>query len=195
MFNIRKYRLKATPNLGYKVKKWTGTDNDASTETTNQVTLTGAKTVIGRVRGSSDFHFDDPGRRRPGDSPAGHRAAEFRGNGHADGGPGMRVSASAPGPGRTMTSSAFGKTTATVLVDKDKTVTVQFVSSTISHLDVRVIGGHGTVTPRRGDYPVGTPVNLEAYPDAGYRLKQWTGTDDDASQRTPTRSHWTSVEK
>ena len=37
--------LTATPAIGYRVKKWTGTDNDTSTATTNRVTMTSAKTV------------------------------------------------------------------------------------------------------------------------------------------------------
>ncbi|NLH17759.1 MAG: hypothetical protein GX455_14370, partial [Phycisphaerae bacterium] len=75
----------------------------------------------------------------------------------------------------------FGQTNATVLVDQNKTVTVAFVSATISRLNVTVVGGHGSVVPRRGDYPVGTIVNLEARPDQYYRVRQWTGTDDDSS--------------
>lgn len=37
--------LTATPNAGYRVRFWTGTDNDLSTANTNQVTMTGQKNV------------------------------------------------------------------------------------------------------------------------------------------------------
>ncbi len=37
--------LTATPDYGYEVQTWTGTDNDASTAPTNTVTMTGDKTV------------------------------------------------------------------------------------------------------------------------------------------------------
>jgi mono/diheme cytochrome c family protein len=38
-------QLTATPNAGYQVQAWVGTDNDASAANTNTVTMTGAKTV------------------------------------------------------------------------------------------------------------------------------------------------------
>jgi mono/diheme cytochrome c family protein len=37
--------LTATPAAGYQVQKWTGSDNDASTATTNTVTMNAARTV------------------------------------------------------------------------------------------------------------------------------------------------------
>ena len=37
--------LTATPDIGYKVKSWSGTDNDSSTATANTVTMTSYKTV------------------------------------------------------------------------------------------------------------------------------------------------------
>jgi predicted outer membrane repeat protein len=48
-------------------------------------------------------------------------------------------------------------------------------------LIVNVIGRYGTVTPRRGDYKAGTIVTLRALPERGYKVLQWTGTDDDSS--------------
>jgi hypothetical protein len=38
--------LTANPDLGYAVKAWTGTDNDASTSNTNTVTMTSNKTIM-----------------------------------------------------------------------------------------------------------------------------------------------------
>lgn len=74
-----------------------------------------------------------------------------------------------------------GQTSVTVVMDESKTVTVEFVSGSTAHLDVRVVGGHGSVTPKRTDVPVGTVVDLLALPDAGYRVKEWIGTEDDSS--------------
>ncbi|MCP4641208.1 MAG: hypothetical protein GY851_12275, partial [bacterium] len=44
---------------------------------------------------------------------------------------------------------------------------------------VSVIGGHGTVTPMSGYYHEFAEVALTATPDAGYRVREWIGTDDD----------------
>jgi hypothetical protein len=53
-------------------------------------------------------------------------------------------------------------------------------------LNVSVIGSHGSVKPTYTEYnPLyGNTdpyrVQIEAYPDSGYQVKQWTGTDDDS---------------
>ncbi len=181
--NYRQYSdvsITVTPNLGYKVKKWTGTNDDTSTESTNVVTVTNAKTVSVEFRTHPTYTLTTQiavgqgtllpvtGLYNSGDTVTLTATA-------ADG---FRVGA---WTGTDNDEQFFGQTTATVLVDKNKTVTVAFVSATISRLNVSVVGGHGSVVPRRGDYPVGTVVNLEARPDQYYRVRQWTGTDDDAS--------------
>ena len=48
-------------------------------------------------------------------------------------------------------------------------------------LMVTVVSGHGTAEPNSGSYLAGTVVTLTATPEAGYWLRQWTGTDDDTS--------------
>jgi hypothetical protein len=50
-------------------------------------------------------------------------------------------------------------------------------------LTVEVVGGHGAVDPTSGEFFAGTVVPLEADPEAGWRVGQWTGTGDDASKR------------
>ena len=169
------------PDLGFKLKKWTGTDNDASLANTNLVTVTAAKTATAEFQTTPTFTLttqiaSGEGTLLP--VTGLHNSGDVV-NLKATPAAGFRVSA---WTGTDDDEQFFGATDATVLVDKDKTVTVAFVSATISRLDVRVIGGHGTVTPRRGDFPVGTIVNLTAQPDAGYRLKQWIGTDNDLSK-------------
>jgi len=52
------------------------------------------------------------------------------------------------------------------------------------HVDTGVIGGHGSIAPADGNYPIGTILELTATPDMGYRVKKWTGTDDDSSFST-----------
>ncbi|MBN1436379.1 MAG: right-handed parallel beta-helix repeat-containing protein [Sedimentisphaerales bacterium] len=51
-------------------------------------------------------------------------------------------------------------------------------------LTASVVGGHGTIYPTSGSYGQDTPVDLTATPDTGYRVYQWTGTDDDTSRST-----------
>jgi hypothetical protein len=69
-----------------------------------------------------------------------------------------------------------------VLMDRPRTVTVTFVSNSCT-LTAEVIGGHGTisVSPPGPTYPRNTQVTLMAVPDEGYRIKAWTGTDNDGS--------------
>ena len=48
-------------------------------------------------------------------------------------------------------------------------------------LTVGVSGSYGTVSPTSGTYPSGTVVQLTAFPDTGYRVAAWSGTNDDSS--------------
>jgi hypothetical protein len=67
-------------------------------------------------------------------------------------------------------------------MDGPKAVTVAFVSNTCT-LTAEVVGGHGTlsVSPAGPTYSRNTMVTLTAVPDEGYRIKGWTGTDNDGS--------------
>ena len=83
---------------------------------------------------------------------------------------------------------ALGRDYAYVTMLSDKTVTVEFVRDNFVRLDVQVVGSNGSVVPKRktfdrADYPDDWPVEqeLEAIPDEGYRVRRWTGTDDDTS--------------
>lgn len=71
----------------------------------------------------------------------------------------------------------------TVMMDRNKTVTVTFVKN-VCNLTTSVIGSGGTVMPASGTYPRGTVVTLIATPYAGWRLKAWSGTDNDSSIAT-----------
>jgi len=48
-------------------------------------------------------------------------------------------------------------------------------------LTTEVVGGHGTVSPATGEYYAGTAVPIMAEPESGWRIAQWAGTTDDAS--------------
>ncbi|MHC4735401.1 MAG: InlB B-repeat-containing protein, partial [Planctomycetota bacterium] len=71
----------------------------------------------------------------------------------------------------------------TVTMNGDKYVTVEFEVAPVYQLTTMVIGDHGTleVQPTGGFYTNRTVVTLIATPDPTYRVKAWTGTDDDLS--------------
>jgi acetolactate synthase regulatory subunit len=49
-------------------------------------------------------------------------------------------------------------------------------------LSATVTGGHGTISPTSGTYDEGTVVTLTAIPETGYRVEEWSGTDNDGSK-------------
>ncbi|MHC4499377.1 MAG: right-handed parallel beta-helix repeat-containing protein, partial [Planctomycetota bacterium] len=48
-------------------------------------------------------------------------------------------------------------------------------------LNSTVIGGHGFVAPVSRTYPEGAVVTVAAVPERGYKVRRWTGTDNDSS--------------
>ena len=66
-------------------------------------------------------------------------------------------------------------------MDADKTVTVEFelIPAVQYQLSASVIGGNGSVSPTGGSYAAGAVVTLTAAADSGYRVKSWSGTDND----------------
>jgi len=97
--------LVATPDYGFRVKKWTGTNDDSSTANINAVSML-----------------------------------------------------------------------------SDKIVTVEF-EKYLLRLDTSVVGGvGGTIEPPSGNYYTkGSVVTLTAIPNSGWRIKKWTGTNNDSS--------------
>ena len=75
-------------------------------------------------------------------------------------------------------------TTNTIHMDTNKNVVVGFVKN-YCILNVNVVAHGGfEVSPEpdaNGVYPRDTVVTITAVPDAGYRVKKWTGTADDTS--------------
>ena len=68
-----------------------------------------------------------------------------------------------------------------VTMDSNKSVRVQF-ETILVELRTRVVGGNGTVTPRRGSYPRGTVVNLTATPvNPAHRVKWRKDVDNEFS--------------
>jgi len=72
--------------------------------------------------------------------------------------------------------------TNTVIMNRDKLVTVEFEPDTY-YLTTTVVGGvGGTIEPPSGNYPASITITLIATPlDAYWRVKAWHGTDNDAS--------------
>lgn len=69
----------------------------------------------------------------------------------------------------------------TITLYSNKTVQVQFEKIPLS-LSTQVVSGLGTLNPQGGTQFYGTVVTLNATPKLGYRVKKWTGTDDDTSR-------------
>jgi hypothetical protein len=97
--------LYATPEVGNKVKSWSGTDDDSSTSTINTVTMSESKIV---------------------------------------------------------------------------TVTFEQKSPVFYSITSSVVGTHGQLWPLDLTYLEGSVVVVSCEPDPGYRVKKWTGTDDDS---------------
>jgi len=66
----------------------------------------------------------------------------------------------------------------TVYMDKDKTVTANFVEEGVTYYTLTMaVTGSGTTTPAVGDhlYPADEVVDITATPDAGWEFVDWTG--------------------
>ncbi|MBM4025443.1 MAG: DUF11 domain-containing protein [Planctomycetes bacterium] len=167
----------ALPATGYRVKSWTGTDNDSSKANSSTVTMTSPKTVT--------VEFEP--------IPCTLEASVVGGNGSvsptnqtynygqvaslvAQPDAGYRVKA------WTGTDSDGSKDNGnSVTMTSDKIVTVEFERAPCT-LGASVVGGHGSVSPTSQTYDYGQVASLLATPDTGYRVKAWTGTDNDGSK-------------
>ena len=169
--------LTAAPDSGYRVKAWTGTDNDALKTNTNTVTVNGDRTVA--------VAFEAIPRYTLGSSVVGGHGTLSPSSGtHSDG---TVVSlTAAPDSGYRVKAwtgtdnDALKTNTNAVTMSRNRTVTVEFEAIPRHTLNTSVAGGHGTLSPATGMHYVGTVVTLTAVPDSGYQIKAWTGTDNDA---------------
>ncbi|MCK5175653.1 MAG: hypothetical protein KAR47_19820, partial [Planctomycetes bacterium] len=177
-------RLTAVPDYAHKVTQWTGTDNDSSVSNDNVVLMTSDRAVTvefdarqsyqlttmavggnGTITPPSGMYFDGELVPLIAEPASGFRVKEWTG-----------------------TDDDFSiDPNNYVVMNSDKTVTVEFIDMSKSvYLTARVVGGHGTIVPWRGVYELteGVPpttVLLQATPDYGFKLKQWTGTSNDSS--------------
>jgi hypothetical protein len=179
--------LTAIPDAGYQVASWSGTDNDASTATTNTVTMNSDKTVTVQFESIPVVQYT--------------LTVVQSGNGSIDpavgdhlynDGSAVSLTAS-PATGWRVASwsgtdnDASTATTNTVTMNSDKTVTVQFESIPVVQYTLTVVqSGNGSIDPAVGDhlYNDGSAVSLTASPATGWRVASWSGTDNDASTAT-----------
>jgi hypothetical protein len=183
-----KVALKATPDMGYQILRWTGTDDDSSVDPNNFVTMDANKTVSVEFTAAYvrlDVTVIGNGTITPprgGTYPLGtvvdltatpdlhHEVKEWTGTDND----------SSTNPNNTVTMT------------EDKSVTVRFGPIAIYGLTTSVVGGSGTVAPTSPaplDYdPItgiytyydGTTVTITASPDSGWRVLNWYGTNDDS---------------
>lgn len=168
--------LQATPATGYRVKSWSGTDDDSSKAAANTVTMTSDKTVT--------VQFEP--------IPCALTASVIGGHGTVsptsktyDYGQVASLQAT-PATGYRVKSwsgtddDASKAAVNSVTMTSDRTVTVRFELIPCT-LTASVAAGQGTISPTSQIYNYGQTASLQATPDAGWRVKAWSGTDNDAS--------------
>jgi hypothetical protein len=165
------------------VKAWTGTDNDVSKANTNTVTVTGPRSV------TVEFELIPPMQYQLDTSVIGGHGTIVPPSGPQDANKVVDLTATPDAGYRvkhwTGTDNDASKAnTNTVTMIGPKSVTVEFEAIPITQyqLSTKVVGGRGTIAPPSGLHDANSVVGLTATPEAGYRVKQWTGTDDNASK-------------
>jgi len=176
--------LTASPGTGYRLASWSGTDNDASTSLTNQVTMSSNKTVTVTFEvippPEYDLTVNITGQGSVSLDPSGGTYVE-----------GTVVTLFAyPGEGYHFVSwsgtnnDSSPALTNTVTMNGDRTVTATFEPIPPEQYTLSItIHGSGSVSlvPSGGTYEDGTVVSLTAVPDTGSQFSSWSGTDNDAS--------------
>ncbi len=210
--------LTAAPASGWTVGSWTGTDNDASTSTTNQVTMPAAahaaSVAYTEIQPACNWLVRT--HTGAGSNPV---ASPIRSTGCAVG---LYVAdevitlTAAPDSGWTVGSwlgtnddTSTSTTNTVVMPDWPQTVTVNYVeippvcyALTLTHTGT---GSDPAASPTNstgcsaGQYVAGAVISLTAAPGSGWKVGSWTGTDDDASTSTtnqvtmPAAAHAASV--
>ena len=181
-------RLHANPEPNYYLAKWTGTNDDNSTDVNNLVTMDANRTVVAKFSSTimcslTTFTLDSNG------SIDLYNAQPFVKHSIVDINaypvPGYVVKRWLKGntetfninDANTYTQSNDSNIPYRVTLLRNTTVAVEFEPNSIKHLlTPSVINSHGTIDPpRRIYYPEGMIVPLTATPDSGYRVKTWGG--------------------
>ncbi|MBT9132744.1 MAG: hypothetical protein DDT33_01273 [Firmicutes bacterium] len=177
----------AIPNPGWRVDRWEGTDNDASTATSNTVTMTSDKTVrVYFERVSHTLTVQTPSPSEGGSiNPAPNTYTKNHGE--------IVTLTAYPNSGWRVQrwsgtdNDASTATTNTVTMNEDRTVKVYFerVSYTLTVQRPSPSDG-GSINPAPNTYTRnhGEVVTVTAIPNPGWRVDRWEGTDNDASTAT-----------
>jgi len=177
--------LRATPDSGYRIKKWTGTVNDNTVSVTNSVVVSADTTVTVEFEPMAILQYQLTTLVAAGQGSLIPLSRLYN--------EGTTVSLTAvPATGYRLkkwsgtNNDALLSSTNTVTMNSNRTVSVEFEPLPMVQylLSTSVVGGHGTLTPGSGNFLPGTLVTLTATPDAGYRVKKWTGTNNDSSLET-----------
>jgi len=175
--------LSATPNNGYRVASWTGTNNDGSTSTTNSVTMNSNKTVTVSFEEIPPTQYQLTASVSGGNGTVSPRSGTYNEGTvvtlSATPNTGYRVASWSGTDNDSVTSDGN-----TVTMNTNKTVTVIFEKTPSTQqyqLNASVSGGNGSVSPTSGTYDEGTVVALMATPNTGYQVASWGGTDNDNS--------------
>ena len=174
--------LTATPNAGYRVASWSGTNDNGSTSNTNTVTMNSDKTV------TVAFEEIPPPQYTLNSLVSGGNGSVFPASGTYDEGTVVTLTAT-PNTGYRVASwsgtNSDGSTsdTNTVTMNSNKTVTITFeeIPPPQYTLSASVLGGNGSISPTSGTHDEGTVVTLIATPNAGYYVASWTGTNNNGS--------------
>ncbi len=177
--------LTAIPDVGYRVKVWAGTDDDTSKWNTSVLVLcTDRSAAVEFEAVPTQYHLSTSVVDGHGTISPSSRTYDL----------GTTVPLSAtPDVGYRVktwigTDNDDSHATAnSVTMHSDRSVVVQFEAIPQYAMTASVVGGHGAVSPMSGTYLEGTVVTLTATPDAGYRVEQWSGTDDDTSWSSTNR--------
>lgn len=170
--------LIASPDSGYQVLSWTGTDNDSSRSQNNTATVN--ETLNVQVQFEPLYVLTA--------SVIGGYGSVSPISGNYEYGNTVNLIAS-PDSGYQVLSwtgtdndSSRSQTNTATVLNGSQNVQVQF--EPLYNLTTSVIDGNGTLSPVSGSYEYGTVVNLVAAPDNNYMVKAWTGTDNDSSKNT-----------
>ena len=195
--------LSATPAAGWRVAGWDGTNNDASTSTTNTVVMPAAAYTVSVVYEQviAGCYTLTRGHSGQGSDPTAAPASSTScGAGQYVAGESITLTATpaagwrVAGWGGTNNDASTNTTNTVTMPAANHTVSVTYEQIPITcYTLTRSHSGQGsdpTATPNKstgcgaGQYVAGEAISLTAAPSAGWRVAGWGGTNNDGSTST-----------